>query len=400
MKKTALILTTAMAASFVSAESAVESFNEKGYGTISGRLQSLSMYRDYDNGNNAHSTTLGIMINYLSPEKEGWTIGLGYNGASVLDSMDYDNPPAGLGPGERLVGNGRINVLNEAYLNYNMEAFGLTNTSVTAGRRINNGEIFRADDIRQKSRAISAVQAESKDIKNFRVAGGHAFEMSHVFDTGDLWKFNDFGDVLGAGYDTDGLSWAEGSYTGVDNLEIALFDAYAWDVVNMIGTRIEYDITPNTAVLGYFRNETDQGKAADHSSNALGLSVVQKIGKVKLEGGFLGINGDGLTIDQRTVGFNHALGASLMIYSGQYIGGAETLYLKATTKLENSNTTLYALYNYTMNDKTNVDAQELNLIVKQPFSENFTATVKGGIGYNDATENLATDIRLFLTYAF
>ena len=88
MKKTALILATAMAASFASAGSIVDQFNEKEIGTLSGHLQGLSMYRDFENApaeDYAHSTTLGIQLDYLSPEKEGWKVGASYVGVGVLD---------------------------------------------------------------------------------------------------------------------------------------------------------------------------------------------------------------------------------------------------------------------------------------------------------------------------
>ena len=398
MKKTALILATAMVASLASAESPMKPFNDKGYGTLSGRLQSVSMYRDYDNGNNAHSTSLGIILNYVSPEMEGWTLGAAYNGAGVLDSMDYGNVN---NPGEFLVSNGRINLLNEGYIDYNMAAFGLTNTSATVGRRINNAEIFRADDIRQKSRSIMALQAESKDVENWRFAGGHSFEQSGILDTGDRWKFRNYGDVFGKAYDSDGVTWGETSYTGIEKLEVALFDAVAWDVANMIGTRAQYDFNDKTSILGYYRNEFDIGRAAGHSSDMLGLSVVQKVGKVKLEGGYFGVYGDTLEFNQLTTGFNHALGASLMIYTGQYVGGADTFYIKATTKLEESKTILYTLCNYTILNKGPVDnAMEFDFIAKQPIGESLTVCGKAGLGYRDAADTLATDVRLFLTYAF
>ncbi len=398
MKKTALILATAMAASLASAESPMKPFNDKGYGTLSGRLQSVSMYRDYDNGNNAHSTSLGIILNYVSPEKEGWTLGAAYNGAGVLDSMDYGKVN---NPGEALVANGRISLLNEGYVNYNMAAFGLTNTSATVGRRINNAEIFRADDIRQKSRSIEAIQAESKDVENWRFAGGHSFEQSGILDTGDRWKFRDYGKVFGKTYDTDGVTWGETSYTGVENLEVALFDAVAWDVANMLGVRANYALNEKTSILGYYRNEFDIGQAAGHSSDMMGLSVVQKVGKVRLEGGYFGVYGDGLELNQLTTGINHALGASLMIYTGQYAGGADTFYIKATTKLEGSKTILYTLCNYTLLNKGPVDnAMEFDFIAKQPIGENLTVCGKAGLGYRDAADTLATDVRLFLTYAF
>ena len=115
MKRLALILGTTIAAAAVTAaptsvtnkpvEKAVETkkaeasvietpvavFNKKGYGTISGRLQSVTMYRDYDNGLNAYSSSLGIILKYVSPEMAGVSIGAAYNGAGVLNSMDYGN---------------------------------------------------------------------------------------------------------------------------------------------------------------------------------------------------------------------------------------------------------------------------------------------------------------------
>jgi hypothetical protein len=328
----------------------------------------------------------------------GSTVGAGYNGAGVLDSLDYGDVNK---PGEFLVSNGRISVLNEGYVNYNFDALGLTNTSATVGRRINNAEIFRADDIRQKSRAITAIQAESKDVEGWRFAGGHSFEQSGILDTGDRWKFRDYGKVFGKTYDTDGVTWGETSFKGIENLEIAVFDAVAWDVANMIGTRAQYDINEKTSILGYYRNEFDIGKATDHGSDMVGLSVVQKVGTVRLEGGYFGVYGDGLEFNQLTTGFNHALGMSLMIYGGQYAGGADTLYIKATTRLKETKTILYTLCNYTMLNKGPVDnAMEADFIVKQPVGKNLTVTGKAGIGYHDGPDTLATDVRLFLTYAF
>ena len=397
-QKITIIMATTMVASFASAESVMKPFNEKGYGTFSGRVQSVSMYRDYDNGVNAHSSTLGIILKYVSPEMAGWTVGAAYNGAGVLNSMDYGKVT---NPGEFLVSNGRISVLNEGYINYNFAALNLTNTTATVGRRINNAEIFRADDIRQKSRSIEAIQAESKDVENWRFAGGHSFEQSGILDTGDRWKFRNYGDIFGVGYDTDGVTWGETSYTGIENLEIALFDAVAWDVANMIGTRIKFDIAEKTSILGYYRNEFDLGKAANHSSDMLGLSLVQKAGKVRLEGGYFGVYGDGLKFNQLTTGFNHALGMSLMIYTGQYAGGADTFYFKASTRLEKSKTILYTLCNYTMLNKGPVDnAMEFDFIVKQPIGDNLTVCGKAGLGYRDAADTLATDARVFLTYTF
>jgi len=96
----------------------------------------------------------------------------------------------------------------------------------------------------------------------------------------------------------------------------------------------------------------------------------------------------------------------MMIYSGQFNGGADTLYLKAVTKLENTKTVLYGLYNITFHDhsKTAFNGQELNLVVKQPITDKFSVALKGGVATRDGkkgnSDTTATDARLFVTYKF
>ncbi|MBU1191719.1 MAG: hypothetical protein KKE76_08410 [Gammaproteobacteria bacterium] len=87
-----------------------------------------------------------------------------------------------------------------------------------------------------------------------------------------------------------------------------------------------------------------------------------------------------------------------------YTSGADTAFIKATTKI--NKTALYALYNYTWQDDPlyNYDAQELNIVVKQPLMEDLSIALKVGIGTRDANnggdDTTATDARLFLTYVF
>ncbi len=68
MKTAALVLAMAVAASLASAESVLKPFNEKGYGTVSGRVQFLGMNRDFDNGNNGNASTLGLVLGYITPK--------------------------------------------------------------------------------------------------------------------------------------------------------------------------------------------------------------------------------------------------------------------------------------------------------------------------------------------
>jgi outer membrane porin, OprD family len=396
MKKTAVILSVAMAmtASLASAESVMKPFNDKGYGTISGRLQFLGMYRDYDNGNNGNASTLGGVLGYITPKWAGFDAGLAYNYAGTL----FD------GGNSSLVANDDINVLNEAWVRITPSTAGLADTTLLVGRKISNGEVFRADDFRQKARSIQAIQIETRDIPNTTLTVGYADKLSNWIDSGTRWEFNNFGNVFGVGYHTDGITWGEGVYTGIEKLEVALFDAYAWDVTNLLGTRVKYNAFDTTSIIFYYRHENDVGKAASQNTNAYGISLESKLSEVTVEPGYFGVRGDNLRFQETTTGINHPLGASMIIYPSMFAGGADTAYLKVTAKI--NKTALYALYNYTWqgNPLYNYDGQELDLVVKQPLMDNLSVAFKFGIGYrdakNDGNNTTATDTRLFLTYVF
>lgn len=394
---TLCILNFIMLGPGVRAESIMKPINDLGYGTISGRVQSLSMYRDYENnpsGENGANTTLGAILGYTSPEMAGFDLGLAYNYSfQVANNNNWS-----------ILANDDINVLNEGWVRYNFGIIGLTNTTALAGRKIVNGEVFRADDFRQKSRSIETVQLATGDLPDTKMLVGHAAQLSNWIQAGDRANFNNFSDVFGTRDDTDGVTWGEAVNKSIQGLEVALFDAYAYDVANLIGTRIKWNILEDTALLGYYRNETDVGDAPSRHSDVYGLAVQQKIGAFTLEPGIFSVHGSSLRFQETTTGINHPLGASMMIYAGQFNGSSDTFYVKATTKV--GNTSLYGLYNYTHHDhdKTPYEGQELNIVVKQPIMENLTVAFKGGIGYRDnkrgGDNTTATDARLFMTYAF
>ena len=391
MKKIPLILSAAFIASMGWTESVLKPLNDLGYGTFSGRIQSLSMYRDFENTGNGANSTLGLVLGYTSPEFAGFDAGLAYNYAGEW----LDNNNTGL------LANDGIHLLNEGWFRYNFGGLNLSNTTVLVGRKINNGEVFRADDFRQKARSIEAVQFESSDHANHHYVVGHALRMSNWVQAGDRWDFNDFGDVFGADDDTDGVTWGEAVSSSIQGLEVALFDAYAWDVANLVGARAKWEMTPESALLGYYRHEGDVGKSVSCKADVFGLSLQQKVGAVTLEPGLFSVHGGDLRFNELTTGINHALGASMMIYAQQFNGGADTVYLKASSKV--GKTTLYGLYNYTWQGKKSFDGQELNLVVKQQIVENLSVAVKGGVGYRNVkngNNTTATDARLFLTYTF
>jgi hypothetical protein len=404
MKKIVFILIAA-ALNCAAADSVFDPINELGYGTFKLRAQTLSMYRDYEGVGNGYSTTLGWKLDYLTPEWEGLSAGVSYIHVDVLDTAGGTFGD----DGEDLLSNGRVNELNELWVKYTMDAVGLTNTFVKVGRQVVNGEVFRSDEFRQKPRALEAVLLTTKDIiPDTTITIGHADRLSNVWGTDSgsdraNWRYKDIENVLGANYDTDGVTWAEFVNTSIDNLEIAMYDAYAHDIANIAGGRFKYTLSDTTAVNGYYRHETDVGKGADRRTDMVGASIQQKVGGVTLEPGFLSVSGDNILFDGVNTGINHPLGSSLMGYTAPLNGGADTYYLKATTKIDK--TILYALYHYTTHDKnTAFEGQELDFVAKQLISDNLSVAVKAGVAYRDndggADNTTAIDTRLFVTYQF
>ena len=343
------------------------------------------------------------MLGYTTPELAGFSAGMSWIYVEPVDSSRDSNN------GKTLLSNGRVNILNEAWFKYRFESIDLTNTFIKAGRQVINGEVLRSDEIRQKPRSVEAVQLTTKDISGLALTFGHAWRLSNVLDDEAGWKFNDFNKVLTPArkYNSRGLSWGEAVFTGITNLEVAVYEAYVHDIANLAGTRVRYAITDKTALLGYYRHENSVQTAdsvAPFDSDMYSLAFEQKVGKVTLEPGWFSVHGDNLVFHEMTTGLNHPLGNSLMVYSGHFNGGSDSAYLKATTKI--GKTSLYMLYNYTWQDhsRTAYDGQELNFVVKQPITDSLSVSVKAGAGYRDsksaADDTVATDARLFVTYNF
>ncbi len=398
------VVLMAGAVTSLASDSLLKPLNDLGYGTFKLRAQTISMARDYEDNGNGNSTTLGWKLDYLTPEWEGLSAGLSYIHVDVLQTGGgkYGKD------GEGLLSNGRVNDLNELWVKYTMNSLNLTNTFVKAGRQVVNGEVFRADEARQKPRALEAALLTTKDIPDTTVTVGHATRLSNIWDNDSInkykavWGYHDIEDVFSKNYNTAGVSWAELVNTSITNLEIAVYDAYAYDIANIAGGRVKYTLTDATALNGYYRHETDVGRGADRRSDMVGASIEQKVGGVTLEPGFLSISGDNLLFTQVQTGINHPLGSSMMIYSEIWNGGADTYYLKASTKI--NKTKLYALYNYTTHDVAKYEGQELNFVVTQPITDQLSVSVKTGVGYRNGNEGTddttATDARLFVTYNF
>ena len=384
----ALIVSTAFAGSLA------DPLNDSIPGEISGRVQFLGMHRDFEHGLSGSNATLGTLLGYDSPQFGTFDFGVAYNHAFEL----FD------GGDTAILLNDDIHVLNEAWFRVRPDGGVFDDLALTAGRKIIHGEVFREDDYRQKARSVEGLEITSTAFENLTLSAGHALRMSNWIDLGDRWDFNNFGDVFGTGSDTDGLTWLEGCYTGWDKWNVTVFNACAWDISNLTGLRLQHDFCDEAAAIGYYRHEEDIGRAASRHTDAWGMSYRQKLGAVTIEPGLFSVHGDGLLFQEATTGINHPLGVSMLICTKHFDGGARTAFISASGKL--GRTSLYLLYNYTWRTATGdtFDAEELNLVVKHPVTENLAVALKAAVGqelgHPGTADRTLSDARLFVTLAF
>lgn len=388
---------------------------ETDFGTFSGHLQLISMHRDYEGVGSGNSTTPAIKLDFQSKSLDGFSVNLSYIYGDVVHTgggrFGGDNN------GERLLYNGRVNVLNEANIQYAYSGGGEKPVVlVKAGRQVNNGEVFRADPFRHKPRALEGVTVRARAVDGLDITAGYVNRLSNVWDADDIsrwltYEYRDIEEILlgrggsGLDYGTRGLAWIEGACTGLENLTLAPYFVFADDISRVFGLRAQYTLNADTTVTAYLRSEEAVGtleRLDDYDASMYGLSVSHRISSTTLEAGYLGVGSDGLLFEELGTGINHPLGSSLMIYTSHFNGGADTLYLKAVAKI--NKTILYGLYHCTWHDTLPFDAWELDVVAKQSFTEALSVAVKVGIGRRDGKDGTADtdaqDARLFVTYTF
>lgn len=349
---------------------------------LSGRVRSLSMARDYEGKGSGENSTLGLMVHAEGELSRQVSAGATYIYAEEVYAKGQSD----------MLSNNDFHLLNEAWLRFE----GPQGMTGRAGRIISNGEIFREDDSRQKPRAVEALTFSREGLTL-----GHALRMSHYLQSGDRWDFNPFDEVFRVGDESEGVSWVEGCFPLSRELEIGMYDAVAWRISNLTGSRVQWTVCDSLTVLGYLRWEKGLEDQQAHSSETYGISLQKSWGKLKLEPGFLSVHGDKMLFQETTTGFNHALASCMIIYACPFDGGADTFYLKATSKL--GHTGLYLLGMYSRHDQQPFDAEEVNLVLKHPLGRRVDLACKVGLGYREndqAANTTASDLRLFVTCVF
>lgn len=400
------------------------------YGTFSGKVQMLSMQRDYSDLGNANSTTAALTLDYLSPElfESGLSLKLQYVHSEVLTSGG-GRLDAGNSKGES-IHNSAFSILNEAYLQWDMKALGLEKTMIRAGRQIVDLDFVPKYNIRQKDQAVEGVVFVSEEIENVKLTLGHierysswSSRKSGANDAFD-YRFKDVEDVitsaagLGEGViDSTGMQVFELTYTGLENTSITLWDVYANDLLNTAGADIYYTVNDQLKLNVKYAQQDALGEM-DNILSRDGKEFKSRLADFNLTYKFtdatslmagvykvFGSNDENSTENFLVpFVFDHAPMSTLLWYSNPYEAGTEAVYLKGATSFGKTKAVMLYIYADHDNSFTAADAQEVNLIVSHPITEDLTVTTKLGAGFKDGKNGNrsthATDARLFVTYLF
>ena len=261
--------------------------------------------------------------------------------------------------------NDDVHILTEAWIDADITE----NWKLRLGRQASHGEVFREDVYRHKSRSLEALVLGYDDGEGLSVSAGHAIRLSNWLQFRNFAEFNDFGAVFGDPLlETDGLTWLEGTHSGWEDWEVAMFGACA---------RFRWQWGNEAGLSGFYRHEKGDWNSLGNSE-AFGLAVDGQIGSVDLELGTFSVRGRPLLFQTPTTGLNHPLGALMLICESPFDGGADTAYLKAMCRLES--TKFYGLYAFTRHRDLPFEGHEINLVISHDLNEQWNISLKLGYG--------------------
>jgi len=421
--------------------------NSYDIGTFSGHLKELSIYNDFggDANNyphgNGYAHTASLTMKYISKEYAGFKFGIEYVYASPL-STGGGELDSGDTKGENWLANGQVNVLNQLYINYNFKALGLDKTNLTVGRQVLESTDGHWDglsfipkkNIRHKDQAIEGVTMRFEDVDDLNLIIGHVEKFSNWGWTdydGDM--FDDVEDAFLRKVEQDyngpklegtingnGMQFIEGTYSGITNLKLTAFDYYCDEVINTYGAKVAYQIAKTWKFDTQFVHQDGIGKLEDFfrdteiRSDLFEASITKSVGTLNFQLGYLtvlGDNSDDSTYKSFTAPFefNSGIAGQILVNTSSFTAGAQNYYLNTSGMI--GDTFIALLYTYTDHVNSDhaqmkaFDAQEVDLILSHPITDNLSVQFLTGMAYrNGKTETeangYATDIRAGLTYKF
>lgn len=421
MKKTILATVIAGASMLASAEehkTFIDEFNEKGYGEFSGYLQSLTMVRDYNDyassDPNGDASTIALSLGYKTPEFAGFTVG----GEWVTSATLWENNP------DRVINN-NFNILNKAYLNWNMKAFNMEKSDLTAGRFAIDTLMMPDITPRQKSQAMEGIVFTTEDIKDSKLILGwiRKFSSWSTLDYVDAPAFNheftDVSDIAGVDYSTSGTYFIDYTYTGIDGLKINVGDYLSEDIFNNAFADVTWAVTDSIKWRNVWAHQDSVGRGDKDAYNGEGLRADYLETSLIFEGGNDSYVRPGVWYVPGTAdgGEEHSfqdLFQSNLTPTWPFMANpfgfqtGTTGYFVEGFKPVSEKDWIWAMLVYTDIDNNGVnedyDGTEFNIIWGHDFTDRFSTSLKFGATYfdgkNGVNDTEAFDGRFFITYRY
>jgi hypothetical protein len=222
-------------------------------GKASGQLRAFYIDRHYDPGTHRSAAALGGHVKYETGDLYGLSLGMAaYTTNRVFRGLEIDSvDPTLFGAGGT-----SDTTIGEAYLQYSAG-----NTTLKLGRQKIDTPLAGSDDARMLPNFFEAYLAINKDIPDTTIIAGHvtkfaAGSFSNAYNGGDLGvtagytaiadntaryqgEFANMG-TWAVGEKTEGVSVVSGTYTGVKNLKVQVWDYYAWDILNAVYAQADF----------------------------------------------------------------------------------------------------------------------------------------------------------------
>ncbi len=391
--------------------SVFDRWEQAGFGRVSATVQALLMHRDIDDAGEGGSTTLATTLNYRSPE---WG-GLHFGGQYIYSWLLYEEKSRVVPHTGYWLSNDEFSVLNEAYLGFDFGALGWDGAQVKVGRQVLNYDFAPTYNIRQKDQSYEGIVLTTRPVEHLTLDVGwfNRFSSWASRDGGPSnWRadFIDVEDRVGVPYSSRGFFFGSAVYTPCDAVSLSAYDFYGDDLFNVFGLKGAYTwkLGGNRGALtlrGHWANQRDVGRMSRDGLGDIGSNVVEigadyASGGVTLSGGGVFIRGDDFQTPFRT---SFTIDTELLWYTMQFEGGTNSGYLKAVWKWRQW--MFYAMY-VASEHRCGRVCQEIDVVVKRNFGEQFHTAVKAGYGGRvmpaalGGAKTEAFDFRWFLGWTF
>jgi hypothetical protein len=229
-------------------------------GKVSGQIRLFSISREMDYSDPTRDdftrdgTAIGGHLKYESPNFYGLSFGIGFYTTNALVFDDPINDYTVADP--TLLGDDNDNyaLLGEAYLQYK-----LGNTLLKVGRQKVNTPMAGTDDARMLPNLFEGALIANSDLPDTTLVLAHMTKFaqgtfgraynggilaatsgySAVDSRTNVGKFVEMGEYA-LGVDTDGVTVAGLTYTGIENLKLQLWNYYAHDILNAFYGQADY----------------------------------------------------------------------------------------------------------------------------------------------------------------